>query len=90
MIEAYAFLAAFAVQILVLSVLIPAWCIRKVRVQVARLPAELLAQTVSGFLLTRYRALTLGLAVLGLLLLGWLFSDCGARTGMEARRKCWP
>ena len=74
MIEAYAFLAAFTFQILVLSVLIPAWCIRKVRVQVARLPAELLAQTYPAFL-TRYRALALSLAVLGLLLLGWLFSD---------------
>jgi len=74
MIEAYAFLAAFTVQILVLSVLIPAWCIGKLRVQLARLPAELLADTHPGFL-TRYRALTLGLAVLGLLLLGWLFSD---------------
>ena len=74
MIEAYAFLAAFTVQILVLSVLIPAWCIRKVRVQVARLPAELLVQTYPDFL-TRYRALALCLAVLGLLLWGWLFSD---------------
>ena len=74
MIEAYAFLAAFAVQILVLSVLIPAWCIRKVRVQVTRLPAELLVPTYPEFL-TRYRALTLGLLVLGLLLLGWLISD---------------
>ena len=33
MIEAYAFLAAFTVQILVMSVLIPAWFIRNVRVR---------------------------------------------------------
>lgn len=82
MIEAYAFLAAFTVQILTMSVLYPAWFIRYVRVQAARLPAERLAQLYPGVdlgraqerFLTRYRTLTTGVAVLGLLLLGWLFS----------------
>jgi hypothetical protein len=82
MIEAYAFLAAFTVQILVMSVLLPAWFIRYVRVQAASIPAERLAQLYPGVdlgqaqkrFLTQYRALTTGIAVLGLLLLGWLFS----------------
>ena len=82
MIEAYAFLAAFTVQILTVSVLYPAWFIRYVRVQTTRLPAERLAQLYPGVVvghaqerfLTQYRALTTGTAVLGVLLLGWLFS----------------
>ena len=48
MIEAYAFLAAFTVQILVMSVLYPAWFIRYVRVQATRFPAERLAQLYPG------------------------------------------
>lgn len=82
MIEAYAFLAAFAVQILMMSVLYPAWFIRYVRAQSTRLPAERLAQLYPGVdlgraqerFVTQYRALTTCIAVLGLLLLGWLFS----------------
>jgi hypothetical protein len=82
MIEAYAFLAAFTAQILVVSVLYPAWFIRYVRVQTTRFPAERFAQLYPGVdlslvrerFLTRFRALTTGVAVLGLLLLGWLFS----------------
>jgi hypothetical protein len=82
MIEAYAFLAAFTVQILVMSVLYPAWLIRYVRVQTTRLSAERLALLYPGVdlgraqerFLTQYRALTAGIAVLGLLLLGWLFN----------------
>ena len=82
MIEAYAFLAAFTVQILVMSVLYPAWFIRFVRVQATSIPAERLAQLYPGVdlslarerFLTQYRALNTGIAVLGLLLLGWLFS----------------
>jgi hypothetical protein len=82
MIEAYAFLAAFTVLMLVMSVLLPAWFIRYVRVQTASIPAERLAQVYPSVdlghaqerFLTRYRALTAGIAVLGLLLLGWLFS----------------
>jgi hypothetical protein len=82
MIEAYAFLAAFTVQMLVMSVLLPAWFIRYVRVRAASIPAERLVQLYPGVdlghvqerFLTQYRALTTGIAVLGLLLLGWLFS----------------
>ena len=82
MIEAYAFLAAFTVQILVVSVLYPAWFIKFVRVQATSIPAERLAQLYPGVdlglaqerFLTQYRALVTGIAVLGLLLLGWLFS----------------
>jgi hypothetical protein len=78
----YAFLAAFTLQILVVSVLLPAWFVRYIRVQTTRLPAERLAQLYPGVdlpsfqerFLTQYRALVAGLAVLGLLLLGWLFS----------------
>jgi hypothetical protein len=43
MTAAYAFLAAFTLQILVVSVLLPAWFIKYVRVQATRLPAERLA-----------------------------------------------
>ena len=82
MIEVYAFLAAFTVQILVLSVLHPAWFIRYFRAKAASLPAERLAQLYPGVdfslarerFLTHYRAMTTGIAVLGVLLLGWLFS----------------
>jgi hypothetical protein len=82
MIEAYAFLAVFIVQILAMSVLYPAWFIRYRRVQATSVPAERLAQLYPGVdlslarerFLTRYRALNTGIAVLGLLLLGWLFS----------------
>jgi magnesium-transporting ATPase (P-type) len=83
MIEAYAFLAAFTVQILVMSVLLPAWFTRNIRVQAARYPAERLAQLYPGAdvgharerFLAQYRALTTGIAVLAFLLLVWLFSD---------------
>lgn len=82
MIEAYAFLAAFTLQILVLSVLLPAWFIRYIRVQTTRFSAERLAQLYPGVdmghaqarFLAQYRALITGIAVLGLLLLGWMFT----------------
>jgi hypothetical protein len=82
MIEAYAFLAAFTVQILVMSVLYPAWFSRYLRVQATSIPAERLAQlypdvdvghALKRFLI-QYRTLTTVTAVLGLLLLGWLLS----------------
>jgi len=83
MIEANAFLAAFTVQILVMSVLIPSWFIRNARAKATSFPTERLAQLypevdvghVLKRFLTQYRVLTLGMAVLGLLLLGWLLSD---------------
>lgn len=82
MIEAYVFLAAFAIQVLVMSVLTPAWSIRNLRAKAAS-SADHLAQLYPGVDLgrvlehyvTQYRALTTGIAVLGLLLLGWLLSD---------------
>lgn len=82
MLEAHAFLAVFAVQILVISVLHPAWFIRYVRARALSFPAERFAQLYPGVdrslklerFLTLYRALNMGIAVLGALLLGWLFS----------------
>jgi hypothetical protein len=76
--EVYAFLAAFTLQIL-MSVLGPACFIK--RVQAMTIP-ERLAQLYPGVdlalrrdrFLTRYRAVNTGIVVLGLLLLGWLFS----------------
>lgn len=81
MIEAYAFLAAFTVQILATSVLYPAWFVRYVRMQATKLPAERLAQLYPNVdldqaqerFLTRYRALNMGMAALGMLLLVGLF-----------------
>jgi hypothetical protein len=81
MIAVYAFLAMFTIQILT-SVLGPVWRIRYWRVQATTIPAERLAQLYPGVDLelrrerffTLYRALHTGIAVLGLLLLGWLFS----------------
>ena len=80
MIQTYAFLAMFAVQILVGSVLSPAWLIRRVRAKVAS-SAERFAELFPGVdhhrsterFATRYRALNAGVVVLGLGLLGWLF-----------------
>ena len=82
MIEAYAFLAVFTIQILAMSFLYPAWFIRYWRAQVKSIPAERLAELypdvdlnfVQARFLTRYRALNTGIAVLGLLLLGGFFS----------------
>lgn len=82
MIEAYAFLAAFTVQILASSVLYPAWFIKYVRAQATRLPVERVMQLYPGVdlghaqerFLTQYRALNRGIAVLGLLQLVWLFT----------------
>ena len=81
MIEANAFFAVFTLQILTVSVLIPTLFIRYVRVQMTRLPADRLAQMYPGVdvgsaqerFLKHYRALNTVIAVLGLLLLGWLF-----------------
>jgi len=81
-IEAYAFLAAFPVQILAMSVLYPVWFIKRVREQALGFPPELFAQlfpdvdlhrSVERFT-RRYRALNAAIAVLGLLVLGWLFN----------------
>src|SRR5687767_15030641 len=82
MLEAYAFFAMFTLQILAISVLHPAWFIKYVRVRVLSFPAERFAQLYPGVdrsvslkpFLTVYRVLNLGIAVLGVSLLGWLFS----------------
>lgn len=83
MIEAYAFLAMFAVQILTMSVLYPTWFIRYWRRQLTIMPPESVAQLYPDVdvgpalerFLARYRTLNASIAVLGLLLLGWLFND---------------
>ncbi|MDE2184958.1 MAG: hypothetical protein KGJ78_18240 [Alphaproteobacteria bacterium] len=73
MIQAYAFFAAFAVQILVVSVLHPVWFARYVRAK-----AEAQFPGWDGRSIARfaglYRAVNAGIAVLGLVLLGWLFN----------------
>jgi MFS family permease len=73
MIDAYAFLAAFTVQILVVSVLHPAWFTKYARakgeVQLAGWDRKFRER-----FLSLYRAVNIGIAVLGLLLLGWLFN----------------
>jgi|SRR5688572_14789311 NhaP-type Na+/H+ or K+/H+ antiporter len=82
MIEAYAFLAAFAVQVLAASVLYPAGLIRYVRGWARDFSSERFAQlypgvdysTSVGRFVTGYRAANIIIAVLGLLLLGWLFN----------------
>lgn len=81
MIEAYAFLAVFSVQILAMSVLYPARLIKYVRARSADLPDEYFAHVLPGGdrhaaterLLTRYRAANTVIAVLGVLLWGWMF-----------------
>jgi MFS family permease len=82
MIEAYAFLAVFTVQVLAMSVLYPARFSRYVRQQAACLPVERLAQLFPDVdldlarerFLARFRTVNAGIAILGLLLLVWLFS----------------
>lgn len=82
MIEAYAFVVVFTIQILAISVLHPAWFIRHLRARAMSFPAERFAQLYPGVdrsvrlerFLTLYRALNSGVAVLGALLLVWLFS----------------
>lgn len=82
MIEAYAFLAVFPVQVLAMSILYPVRLSKYVRVQATSFSTERLAQLYPGVdfdlarerFLTRYRTVNTGIAVLGLLLLGWLFS----------------
>jgi hypothetical protein len=82
MIEAYAFLAMFAVQILTMSVLYPAWLAKVVRAKATEFPAERFAQQYPGIdqdrvrerYLKRYRAANAVIAVLGLVLMRGLFN----------------
>src|SRR6478752_6102036 len=97
MIEVYLFLAMFPVQILGMSVLYPVLFSRFIRTGLKNVPAERLAELYPGVdvgqaherFLARYRAANTVVAVLGLLLLGWLISymqrsgwDEGAVGGM--------
>ena len=84
MIESYAFLAMFTLQIVVMSVLHPARLIRYCRVKMAEYPPERFPQLYSGGtfgnlsterFLTIYRALNTGIAVIGALLLGLMFNE---------------
>jgi hypothetical protein len=73
MIEAYAFLAAFALQILVVSVLHPAWFTAYARAKAeAQFPGW--DRKSRERFLGLCRAVNAGIAVLGLVLLGWLFN----------------
>jgi hypothetical protein len=82
MFEAYAFLVVFTVQILVISVLQPVWFTKYVRVRAMSFPAEQFAQLYPGVdrimslerFLKLYRMLNMCITVLGVMLLGWLFS----------------
>lgn len=82
MIEVYAFLAVFTAQILVMSVMCPAWFVKYVRAQAATIPADRFAQlepegdphrTLDRYL-RRYCMLNMGLMALGFLLMSWLFN----------------
>jgi hypothetical protein len=82
MIEVYAFLAIFTMQILAMSILHPAWLSRYVRAKATDIPDEYFAQRYPGVdrhrtterFLSRYRAANAVIAVIGVLLLGWMFS----------------
>ena len=82
MIEVYAFLAMFAVQILAMSVLFPARLIKYARHQTIGVSAERLVQlypdvnhalATKGFF-TRMRVGSAAVTVIGLFALGWLYS----------------
>jgi hypothetical protein len=82
MIEAYAFLAAFATQIVVGSVVSPFNLIRYVRGWATNFGSERFAQLYPGVdysrwverFATAYRTANMVIAVVGLLLMGWLFT----------------
>src|SRR5687767_6200063 len=82
MIEAYAFLAVFTVQILVASVLSPARFIGYVRGWARNFGSERFAEMYPGVdysnaierLVAGYRVANIAIAVFGLVLLGWLFT----------------
>jgi hypothetical protein len=82
MIEVYSFLAVFTIQILVMSVLQPVRFIGAVRAEAKNFPADRFAQRYPGVdhnevlnrYLVRYHVANTGIAVLGAILLGWLFN----------------
>ncbi|HUO97369.1 MAG TPA: hypothetical protein VMU01_01795 [Rhizomicrobium sp.] len=71
MIETYAFLAAFAVQIVVVSVLHPVWVTRYARAKAEVQPLGVQPATRERFL-TVYRAVNMVVGLLGVALLAWL------------------
>jgi len=82
MIEAYAFLAMFAVQLVLMSVLLPAWIVERVRRKAPGVVAERYAQlnprldyvrAVERFAF-RYRVANWLVLVAGLVLFGWFFN----------------
>jgi hypothetical protein len=73
MIEAYAFLAAFSVQILVVSVLQPLWFAKYIRAKAAVQILGLNDETRER-LLTLFRVANLGIAAFGLVLMVWVFN----------------
>lgn len=73
MIQADAFFAAFAVQILVVSVLHPVWFTQYARAKAAAQLPGWNSRSIERFL-GLYRVVNAGIAVLGLVLLGWLFN----------------
>jgi hypothetical protein len=82
MIEAYALFAVFSAQLLVASVLFPAWFIRRVRKKASSEFAERYAQlnpgvdrarAVERFVLL-FRAANWAIALVGLVVLGWFFN----------------
>src|SRR5689334_3502368 len=80
MIEAYAFLGMFTVQILTVSVLYSTWFTKTFRAKLrsewfAELYPDPDARYAHERFLAHYRALNAGIAALGVLLLGWFFSD---------------
>ena len=82
MIEVYLFLVAFTLQIVAISVLIPVRFTRRIRSDLASIPASRLAEVYPGVdvarayerILTQYRVTNRVVAALGLLLLGWFLS----------------
>ncbi len=74
MIQAYAFFAAFVVQILVISVLCPVWFTRYVRAKMEAQYPDWDSKSRERYL-NLYRVVNTGIAVLGLALLGWLFNQ---------------
>lgn len=85
MIEAYAFLAAFVVQIFVGSILNPNKLNRYIRNWAVNFGSDRLAQLYPDFnygqwaerFTTRYLAINIAVALLGLVVLGWMFSLVG-------------
>src|SRR5689334_10874148 len=82
MIEAYAFLTIFAVQVVVMSVVFPAWFIRRVNQQSSSVAATRYEQLKPGFdksaaidrFVFRYRLASGCILLVGLVLFGWFCS----------------